>query len=205
MAALALARVQRRDGGWELPVGHAGGGLRPPLGSIGGLALTALSIRGLSVYSPPGRQQETKARLARALEFLRQATPLDTQDESFKLMGLAWSKAPAPEIEAQARRLLSLQRTDGGWAQLPAMTPDAYATGQALYALRTGGISPAAETYRNGAAYLLRSQLEDGTWLVRSRGFGFQPYFETGFPHGRDQFLSTAATAWAAMALAFTL
>jgi hypothetical protein len=51
----------------------------------------------------------------------------------------------------------------------------------------------------------LRTQLEDGTWLVRSRGFGFQPYFETGFPHGRDQFLSTAATSWAAIALAFTL
>jgi len=40
---------------------------------------------------------------------------------------------------------------------------------------------------------------------VRSRGFGFQPYFETGFPHGRDQFISAAATSWAVMALAHTL
>ena len=47
--------------------------------------------------------------------------------------------------------------------------------------------------------------LEDGTWFVRSRGFAFQPYYDTGFPHGRDQFISSAATSWAAIALAYTL
>ena len=86
--------------------------------------------------------------------------------------------------------------------QLPTMSADAYATGQALHALNAAGISPHSEAYQKGAAYLLRTQLDDGTWLVRSRGFGFQPYFETGFPHGRDQFISAAATSWAVMALA---
>jgi hypothetical protein len=28
-----------------------------------------------------------------------------------------------------------------------------------------------------------------------------QPYFESGFPHGRSQFISCAATCWATMAL----
>ena len=50
-----------------------------------------------------------------------------------------------------------------------------------------------------------RTQLEDGTWFVRTRAFGFQPYFETGFPHGRSQFISTVATAWASAALTYTL
>ncbi len=203
--ALCLANLQRRDGSWNLPVGHAGGGIRPPLGSVGSMSLTALMIRGLSVYAPPGRQAETTARLAHALEFLRRATPVETQDESFKLLGLVWSDAPASEVTAQAKRILAIQREDGGWAQLPTMASDAYATGQALYALQAGGISPQSDAYRKGAAYLRHTQLEDGTWLVRSRGFGFQPYFETGFPHGRDQFISTAATSWAAIALAFTL
>jgi len=36
---------------------------------------------------------------------------------------------------------------------------------------------------------------------VRTRAFGFQPYFETGFPHGRSQFISTVATSWASLAL----
>jgi len=203
--ALCLANVQRRDGSWNVPVGVAGGGLRPPLGSIGSISLTALAVRGLSVYAPPGRQAETKTRLARALEFLRKAEPPDTQDEAFKLLGFVWSNEPASERAAQMKRLLALQGADGGWAQLPTMASDAYATGEALYALQAGGVSNQSEAYRKGAAYLLRTQLEDGTWLVRSRGFGFQPYFETGFPHGRDQFISVAATSWAGMALAYTL
>jgi N-acyl-D-amino-acid deacylase len=47
----------------------------------------------------------------------------------------------------------------------------------------------------------MRTQQNDGSWHVRSRAFGFQPYFESGFPHGHDQWISMAATAWSAMAL----
>jgi hypothetical protein len=50
-------------------------------------------------------------------------------------------------------------------------------------------------------AFLLRTQLEDGSWFVRSRAIPVQPYFDSGFPHGRDQFISAAATNWATMAL----
>ena len=165
----------------------------------------ALAVRGLSVYAPPALHADTGARLTRARAFLRDSTPFDTQDESFKLLGLVWSAAPAAEIAAQVRRLLGLQRADGGFAQTSTMKADAYATGQALYALQAGGVAPQSEAYRNGATDLLRTQLEDGTWLVRTRGFGFQPYFESGFPHGRDQFISAAATSWAVIALAYTL
>jgi len=49
--------------------------------------------------------------------------------------------------------------------------------------------------------YLLTTQLDDGSWHVRSRAPKFQPYFESGFPHGQDQWISSAATAWASMAL----
>ena len=57
------------------------------------------------------------------------------------------------------------------------------------------------EAYRQGIQYLLNTQLEDGSWYVRSRSIPFQPYFESGFPHGHDQWISAAATNWAAMAL----
>ena len=53
--------------------------------------------------------------------------------------------------------LIRSQRADGGWAQLPGLESDAYATGQALYALRIGGgMSPTHETYRKGVANLLQ-------------------------------------------------
>lgn len=41
--------------------------------------------------------------------------------------------------------------------------------------------------------------------LCDSRAFGFQPYFETGFPHRVDQFISASATGWAILALTNTL
>ena len=42
-------------------------------------------------------------------------------------------------MTAAASALLKEQRSDGGWAQLPTLESDAYATGQALYALVESG------------------------------------------------------------------
>jgi hypothetical protein len=39
---------------------------------------------------------------------------------------------------------------------------------------------------------------------VKSRSEAFQPYFESGFPHGKDQWISAAGTSWAITALALT-
>ena len=95
-----------------------------------------------------------------------------------------------------------MQKSDGGWSQFPTLTSDAYATGQVLFALNTAGKMPATDpVYRKGIEYLLRTQLPDGSWFVQSRAVPFQPYRETGFPHGRNQFISAAATSWAVMAL----
>ena len=48
----------------------------------------------------------------------------------------------------------------------------------------------------------MSTQLEDGSWYVRNRSIPFQPYFESGFPHGDHQFISAAGTNWATQALA---
>jgi hypothetical protein len=101
-----------------------------------------------------------------------------------------------------ARELTALQRADGGWAQAPQMASDAYATGQALTAISmTQPDMVTGDPYRRGVAFLMRTSEADGSWHVRSRAFGFQPYFESGFPHGHDQWISMAATAWAVIAL----
>jgi hypothetical protein len=98
--------------------------------------------------------------------------------------------------------LLAEQQADGGWGQLSSMESDAYATGQALFALSaSGSIAVTDPAYKRGVDYLLSTQLEDGSWHVRTRAIAFQPYFESGFPHGHDQWISAAATNWATMAL----
>lgn len=55
--------------------------------------------------------------------------------------------------------------------------------------------------WSRGINYLLRTQQSDGTWRVKSRAFPFQPYFESGFPYGADQWISSAGSSWAIIAL----
>src|SRR5262249_58449266 len=104
--------------------------------------------------------------------------------------------------QAAVRDLTAQQRADGGWAQSPYMSSDAYETGLSLWALVSAEpASVYSAAYRRGVDYLMRTQEKDGSWHLRSPAFGFQPYFGSGFPHGHDQWISMAATAWSAMAL----
>jgi mono/diheme cytochrome c family protein len=98
--------------------------------------------------------------------------------------------------------LLSQQRKDGGWAQLPKLESDAYATGQALYALSRGVKHPTtSRDWQQGLRFLLGTQHDDGSWHVVSRAYPFQPTMDSGFPHGRDSWISAAGTSWAVLAM----
>ena len=207
---------------------------RPPSESSSFTAV-ALALRGLSVFGPPlpgdavgGVPQATKSSprdesiaelRARALQWLEQTQPLETEDRVFRLWGLKYAGASSDSIAKAARELMQTQRPDGGWSQLDppgqpdktkdaeakaksGFSSDAYATGSALVALHlTGGIATEHPTYQRGLAFLIRTQHDDGSWLVKSRSHPFQAYFESGFPHGPDQFISAAASGWATAAL----
>jgi ankyrin repeat protein len=56
-----------------------------------------------------------------------------------------------------------------------------------------------------GADLSVKSPAVIGYATVLSEAARLQPYFDGGFPHGHDQWVSAAATNWAAMALAFTI
>ena len=104
------------------------------------------------------------------------------------------------------QELLKTQRADGGWAQLASLDSDAYATGTALVALhQAGGVATADPAYRNGLRFLLARQLDDGSWHVPTRSTPIQTYYESGYPHGEDQFISITAAGWATTALALAL
>jgi hypothetical protein len=133
---------------------------------------------------------------------LAKAHPKTNEDRVFQILGLAWAGGPKDAIQGAARGLLAEQRPDGGWGQHASLASDAYATGQALTALHQAGDLAATDAaYQRGVEYLRKTQLDDGSWYVRSRSIPFQPYFESGFPHGHDQWISAAATNWATMAL----
>jgi len=66
-------------------------------------------------------------------------------------------------------------------------------------------VPASSEAVRRGTNYLLSTQRADGSWYVRSRSPKLQPYFEGGFLYGPDQWISSAATAWATTALASSM
>jgi ankyrin repeat protein len=191
-----LKRRQLPTGQWQI-FAH-----RPPLESSD-IEVTAASMRALQLYAPRARLADYERSVQRAAAWLAKQTAISTEDRAFQLLGLAWGGAATDAVRKAAAALAAEQRPDGGWAQLPTLTSDAYATGQALFALNTSGaITPADLSCAKGVQYLLSTQNEDGSWLVKTRAIAVQPLFDIGFPHGRDSWISAAGTNWAVLALA---
>jgi hypothetical protein len=193
-----LAGKQRQAGNWR-----GVGATRAPI-QDGDFSRTAMGIRALAVYGTPARKGELAERIARAAAWLASQTPRSTEDRVMQLLGLKWANTNARARDTRTRELMAAQRTDGGWAQTPYLPSDAYATGQALFALREMNVPATDAALQRGAAFLLRTQEKDGSWYVKSRAMKIQPYFESGFPYGHDQWISQTATSWAAIGLSLT-
>jgi Planctomycete cytochrome C/Ankyrin repeats (many copies)/Ankyrin repeats (3 copies)/Prenyltransferase and squalene oxidase repeat len=194
--ALWLMRRQSLDGRWPVQT------VRPPIES-NDIEVTALSMRALQLYAPKARHAEVTTAIGRARDWLASAKGEITEERAFRLLGLSWAEAGEEALKTAARELLALQRSDGGWSQEPSLESDSYATGEAITALRESGMAAADDpAVRRGVEFLLRTQLQDGSWYVKSRSVPIQAYFESGFPHGADQWISAAGTAWAVRALA---
>lgn len=165
---------------------------------------TYLALRGLKKWGSSRQNDAIAKRVDAARGWLLRTPAKDTEDRVFRLLALKEAGADSKEIAAAAWELLRTQRADGGWAQLDSMTSDAYATGSALVALhQAGGLNADHPAYRSGVAVLLKTQEPDGSWWVKSRSNPFQPYYESGFPHGKNQFISIAASGWATAALVY--
>lgn len=166
---------------------------------------TYFALRALGKWGVPKQKDRIAKRSDTVRGWLLKATARDTEDRVFRLWALHAAGAIKKEIRSAMRDLVRSQRPDGGWGQTETMDSDAYATGTALVAIhQPGGVPTTDPVYRRGIAFLVRIQQADGSWLVRSRSNPFQDYYESGFPHGKDQFISMAASAWATTALALT-
>lgn len=200
-AALAhiAASVQLPDGSWT-PNGVS----RPPMeDSL--VTATAMGVRALTLYRMKAREREVAEYLSRAKRWLLAVDARSAEDRAMRLMALVWTHAARADVERALRQVLDQQQTGGGWPQRDDFEPDAYATGQSLYALLTAGVPTTNEACRKGIQFLLRNQYQNGAWLVKTRSFPTQPYFESGYPFGNNQWISAAGASWAALAIAQTL
>jgi ankyrin repeat protein len=197
-----VAAQQASAGNWLAPHGSIA---RPPI-EDGDISRTALGISALKNYGAPGRAAEFNARIGKAKDWLTAAKATTAEDRNMQLVGLRWAGVDPHVLRPLTRVILAAQRPDGGWSQRAELTSDAYATGQTLYALSASAVVlPREPAFQKGVKYLLSTQHADGSWYVRSRAPKFQPYFESGFPYGHDQWISQMATGWAAAAITLAI
>lgn len=174
---------------------------RPPtVGSA--FTSTYVALRAINRYASDEQRLNVHERNARALNWLKATTPYDTEDNVYRLRSLGLLENDGDAFKAQAKALLEAQNEDGGWTQVADWRRDAYATGTVLAALHdTGAVAADQPAFQAGIRYLMGTQDRQGVWHVRSRTRAVQPFFGSGFPYERDQFISIAGTAWAAYAL----
>lgn len=187
---------QKELGHWKPP------SIRPP-SEESPFSATFFALESIQHYQTPSQKQRADMRAAQARDWLLKTPAQNTEDRVFRLWAL---HSVSADTKSAAQDLLGTQREDGGWSQLENMTSDAYATGTALVALhRTGSVSSDDPAFQRGLQWLLKAQFPDGSWHVVSRAKPFQKYFESGYPHGKDQFISITAACWATTALALAL
>jgi len=191
---------QRPDGTFKVEAG------RPPH-ETGEAHLAAVSILAIQLYGSPAKKTRIQQAIDRTRQWLIDYQAGNQQELAFQLLGLQYTGATPEERKKIATRLIALQNNDGSWSQLPSMRGDAYATAEALYALSESGTAkPTEECIQKSVGWLLKTQDPSGAWIVETRAYPVQPFFNADFPpYDENQFISAAATNWACLALLSTL
>jgi squalene-hopene/tetraprenyl-beta-curcumene cyclase len=186
----SVVKDQGSDGSWKR-VKEA----RPILSSPDTLTMLALLV--LSAANAPDMGQEGKTAQERALQFL-QANEPDDELQPTVLRLILWHRLgrPASDWKPLEQQVRSAQNEDGGWSQIELATSDAYATGQALYALAEAGVTQEDAAVRRAQFFLEKSQRADGAWAMTSRAIMGNGKVATKFEP-----ITHAGSAWAVMGL----
>ena len=180
-----LLEWQEPDGSW-----HAAGQL-PSLKWAGEKemhqATTMWSLLAVSAGKP---KEETLVRSReRALESLKESTPGATLQTLALHLIIAHKFGEPAHREALLKELVGRQNADGGWGWVKENNvSDAFATGQALYALGLLGRDGNDPVVTRAWEFLLRTQDKDGSWQVpqeaintRRRGLNVYNFWGTAW------------------------
>lgn len=181
-----FASKQSDNGSWPTKTNQA------PLVD-GHEGLTLMTLLALDPKDPSPAVQESRKK---ALNWLKETPSRDeNQLVAYRLLAAVAAVAAedASEVQKRVEQLRAAQSSDGGWSQVKDRRPDALATGQALYALAAAGVSPDDDAVVRARSWLTRTQRDDGSWLVKTRG------------KSNDVVISYYGTGWAALGLMKTL
>lgn len=181
---------QTDDGSWS-----AWPDTRPPI--FGGSDEVATLLATLALLPAVENDAAAKAARDKAVAWL-EATETDNDPQSIALRLVLWKRLNRPQEKWMplAKHICQNQNDDGGWSQADDMASDAWATGQALYALATAGVKADAPTVVKGHAFLVKAQRDDGSWPMKSRPS------KVGGPGGGNEVpITGAGSAWAVLGL----
>ncbi len=158
-----LLEWQEPDGSWQAQ------GQLPGLKWAGETemheATTMWSLLAVSAGNPT--EEALVRSKERALESLKKATPGATIQTIVLHLIIAHRFGEPARREALQTELLRRLNADGGWGWVKEnKISDAFATGQALYALGLLGRDGNDPVVRRSWEFLLRTQNEDGSWQV---------------------------------------
>jgi len=142
---------------------------RPPLFGHSDERATISALLALLPAAMAGDVEAITAR-DRGVQWLS-ANKTDGDPQSIALRIALWQKLgrPADEMAPLLSLVRQRQNADGGWSQSPEMASDAWATGQALYALASAGIKRDDPAIERGQSFLVATQRDDGSWPMTSR------------------------------------
>lgn len=169
---------------------------RPPIFGPSNETMTALATLSLIGGSANGIGF-AKETADRGISWLStQKSDGDAQSLALRLILATRLNRPTNELASLAKQISDRQNADGGWSQTADTSSDAWATGQALYALAHARVSATKEAVLRGRNFLVRTQSAEGSWPMKSRPT------KPGEAGAKNLIpITGAAAAWAVMGL----
>jgi Squalene-hopene cyclase C-terminal domain len=191
---LLLATVrsdQTEEGAWS-----SWPDTRPPIFGNSDESMTALATLALLPAAGTG-DEPVKAARDRGVRWLT-ATKSDDDPQSVAMRLVLWRRLgrPAEDSKPLVERIKTRQNADGGWSQSKDIASDAWATGQALYALAQAGLHADDPVVAHARAFLVKTQRDDGSWPMTSR-----PTKPRGEGSKSLIPITAAGTSWAVLGL----
>lgn len=169
-AAQALADDQTEDGSWPL---EGEDQLGAP--ATWGRALATAQARRALMAADPERFRNA---IRRAGDWLGALDPKTVPDAAAILLGLGLDEGGSARVRA-IRFLRGASGPDGGWGPFAVSPPEPFDTALAILALNRAGPGEDVQALlRQGEAYLLETQLEDGSWPETTRPPGAESLAE---------------------------
>jgi squalene-hopene/tetraprenyl-beta-curcumene cyclase len=186
-----LAAHLENDGAWAKPPPKNGA---PPTWE----SRETLTLLGWLAWSPDAAGSPDTVEAWKKTGAWLDATPCSgtAQALSLRLVKDVRSGVPKEQVEDRMHQLLGLQKPDGGWSQTKDLPSDAYATGQALWALSEAHCDAERPEIARGIAFLVSTQRAYGAWaMVGHDHEGVPPRKHNPVP------ITYFGTSWATIAL----